>query len=979
MGTIPLALLPVAALAFTLFLIWRLRLFSTVDIAGRVLFVVGGILLVLGSAWQWARISAGYRTWFVVSAYPVIDFSQFAVSLIGLILIAMALARREAGRLKLQDDLQLRERRLSSLENVHMGARHHQQLIELMNLVLSELLLPLPGCGGAIFLINRTHRQLVLGSWRGLSKAETAALERLSLESSPLRQSLDLEDPTLSGPLAASTDGALAPLARFQSTMVLPLLSGLEKIGVIVILSDQPERFDRSELRAVAPVADWLAEKIHSARLTRELTLARQDHERSSAESQELLQRVSAAARSFASIDPVVQFCRTMVGLIGSSQVTLCGLRDAGLAIHGGSESLTDLSENYRTALIEAIDRRKPLVINQEAVDADGHSRIVRSSLLYPLPGEETVDALLLRREAGPFSADDRDLQRLALFAQFARIVLAQQLLSRRDLTRRIGLDAVLQLLRAGDRVLAFDHDPTFLARHLGTLLPQNAAILTLVRQTDGSYMAQPVPGRPDFDVDEFLMAPGEGMFGQVAVTRQAQFAFGRRQCETALAGLDQSNRHAIDALFGEDAQPDFIAVCPITRNDTAEGLLIVFMRDLSDTERAEWERLLILAVVLYSFLQSFGATVHPPEAGTTDDLLADRLSGTVNELNNHLSAALGTAELAARREDLSGDLRLQLQSIVEETARAAALVRESTTGQRTVQPAPASAEPIPVGLNEIIATILERLHISGDLYLAGGKAREIDRRTAAIGALPFPPERLTEFFEELLNRFAASSADDDVITVATYTKDAYAYLDISRHRKNFPPVERVADFGQYTIADLALRNRPGDVFLRHVAQGVCYFAADRVTSSPAYLSFKFPLVEQDTASQDETGGQGVRILAIDDQAVILDLIAAMCQSLGYSVVTAQSGEEGIRRAASGGYSVVLTDLAMPDLSGLEVARQIHKLHPDTPIILVTGWEANLDRSLLHPNGITEVLYKPFRIEQLTDVISAAVRPRQRS
>jgi CheY-like chemotaxis protein len=977
MGTVPLALLPVATLSFILVLIWRLRLFSTVDIAGRIFFVVGGLLLFLGAAWQWARISAGYRTWFVVTAYPVIDFSQFAVALIGLILMTAALVRRESGLLKRQDDLQLRERRLSSLENIQLGARHHQQLIEMMNLVLAELLLPLPGCGGAIFLINRTHRQLVLGSWRGLSKAETAALERLSLESSPLRQSLDLEDPTLSGPLATPSDGALAPLARFQSTMVLPLLSGLEKIGVIVLLSDQPERFDRSELRAVAPVADWLAEKIHSARLTRELTLARQEHEKSSADSQELLQRVAAAARSFGSIDPVVQFCRTMVGLIGSNQVTLCGLRDAGLMLHGGSEAQIDLSENYRTALIEAIDRRKPLVINQEAVDADGHSRIVRSSLLFPLPGEESIDALLLRREAGPFSADDRDLQRLALFAQFARIVLGQQALARRDLTRRIGLDAVLELLRAGDRVLAFDNDPAFLARHLGTLLPPGAAVITLVRQTDGSYMAQPISERPHFDVDEFLMAPGEGMFGQVAVTRQAQFAFGRRPCEAALAGLDQSNRHAVETLFGEEAQPDFIAACPIIRNDIAEGLLIVFMHDLSDTERAEWERLLTLAVVLYSFLQSFGSATRPAATPLTGDLLADHLSSAVNELNNHLSAALGTAELAARREDLTGDLRLQLLSIVEETARAAALVRESVAEQRTDQPTSAPADEAPLGLNQIIRGMLERLHISGDLYLAGGKAREIDLRTATFGPLPFAPERLTEFFEELLNRFAASSADDDVITVATYTKDAYAYLDLSRHRKNFPPVERVADFGQYTIADLALRNRPGDVFLRHVAQGVCYFAADRVTSSPAYLSFKFPLIEPDAVGRESSEGQGVKILAIDDQAVILDLIAAMCQSLGYAVVTAQSGEEGIRRATSGGYSVVLTDLAMPDMSGLEVARQIHKLYPEIPIILVTGWEANLDRSVLHPNGITEVLYKPFRIEQLTDVITAAVRARQ--
>jgi CheY-like chemotaxis protein len=110
-------------------------------------------------------------------------------------------------------------------------------------------------------------------------------------------------------------------------------------------------------------------------------------------------------------------------------------------------------------------------------------------------------------------------------------------------------------------------------------------------------------------------------------------------------------------------------------------------------------------------------------------------------------------------------------------------------------------------------------------------------------------------------------------------------------------------------------------------------------------------------------------VLAIDDEAIILDLIVAMCQSLGFSVRTASSGEAGLQLARQHHFDLVLTDLAMPGLSGLEVARELHKAQPDLPVILVTGWQASLDQADLDRAGIEHVLSKPFRIEQLTDIV----------
>ena len=257
---------------------------------------------------------------------------------------------------------------------------------------------------------------------------------------------------------------------------------------------------------------------------------------------------------------------------------------------------------------------------------------------------------------------------------------------------------------------------------------------------------------------------------------------------------------------------------------------------------------------------------------------------------------------------------------------------------------------------------------------MAGQRPREInvrfeDTRPAELAASRVGSKQIASLLESALNRFATLAEEDDVITVATYERDDYIYLDVCRHRRNFPPVEHVAGFGRYQETEAAYSSRPGDVFLRHAAGTGTFYAADVDSLSPAYLSFKFPVKDTRPAAVPGT----VRLLAIDDQPVILDLISAMGQSLGYDVTTVGSGEAGLRTAESGSFDIVLADQSLSDISGLEIARRLRQQQGAVSIILMTGWDARLDRSQLAAAGITDVLVKPFRIEQLTRLVQSAV------
>jgi CheY-like chemotaxis protein len=363
-----------------------------------------------------------------------------------------------------------------------------------------------------------------------------------------------------------------------------------------------------------------------------------------------------------------------------------------------------------------------------------------------------------------------------------------------------------------------------------------------------------------------------------------------------------------------------------------------------------------------------------PTGAGAAID--TDLLAQTVNQLNNHLSAVIGNAELAFTRTNLSGETEEHLRSIIAEAEEAARYLKESLGRMEAGELAGSVTVPREKSLGDTVESILRRLRVAEGLYMAGGRAREINLHLQDDAPVPVAEERLLGLVEETLNRFGSAAADDDVLSIGLYRREDSLYLDISRHRKNFPAVEQVAGFGNYNWPEKILAERPADTFLRYLAGSGAAYAHDRMTQPPSYLSFRFPIETAPVARLAERTEEPVRILAIDDQTVILDLISAMSQSLGYEVHTASSGSEGIALARKHRYSIVLTDLAMPGMSGLDAAAEIRKYQPDTPIVLVTGWEVRTDPDRLASAGIVDVLYKPFRIEQLTDVIRKAVAAR---
>jgi two-component system response regulator RegX3 len=118
------------------------------------------------------------------------------------------------------------------------------------------------------------------------------------------------------------------------------------------------------------------------------------------------------------------------------------------------------------------------------------------------------------------------------------------------------------------------------------------------------------------------------------------------------------------------------------------------------------------------------------------------------------------------------------------------------------------------------------------------------------------------------------------------------------------------------------------------------------------------------------------RILVVDDEAAIRETVGYALRGEGYEVSDAADGEEALEAARSNGFDVLILDLMLPKLSGVEVCRRL-RAESDVPILLLTAKDAEVDRVLGLEAGADDYVTKPFSMAELVSRVRAILRRRQ--
>ena len=126
------------------------------------------------------------------------------------------------------------------------------------------------------------------------------------------------------------------------------------------------------------------------------------------------------------------------------------------------------------------------------------------------------------------------------------------------------------------------------------------------------------------------------------------------------------------------------------------------------------------------------------------------------------------------------------------------------------------------------------------------------------------------------------------------------------------------------------------------------------------------------TASRQPT----VRVLLVEDEESFIDALSVGLAREGFDVTTARDGAEGSASFANGQFDIVLLDLMLPKMSGLDLCREIRQTS-DVPIIIVSAKGEEVDMVLLLEIGADDYVTKPYRLRELVARMRAVLRRRE--
>jgi DNA-binding NtrC family response regulator len=118
------------------------------------------------------------------------------------------------------------------------------------------------------------------------------------------------------------------------------------------------------------------------------------------------------------------------------------------------------------------------------------------------------------------------------------------------------------------------------------------------------------------------------------------------------------------------------------------------------------------------------------------------------------------------------------------------------------------------------------------------------------------------------------------------------------------------------------------------------------------------------------------RVLVVDDEEVVRDLLADFLNSFGYEVVCATNGREGLQAYTTGHFDVVISDLMMSPMDGLELLNLIKMVNPEAIFIMITGYPSIETAMDAIKKGASDYISKPFHIDEIQLKIERAILER---
>ena len=373
------------------------------------------------------------------------------------------------------------------------------------------------------------------------------------------------------------------------------------------------------------------------------------------------------------------------------------------------------------------------------------------------------------------------------------------------------------------------------------------------------------------------------------------------------------------------------------------------------------------------------------------------RLAGGVaHEINNMLQIIAGYVQLLALKDQVSSQGKEYLDKIFEATANASAITKQLLLYCRK-----AASEKKTADLNEIVEKSVTLLRKT--------LPRVITVQQKSSGTIPKIEADPVQIEQVIMN--LAINARDAMPSGGSLTI-TLKQVSISNRPGNFPikPGEyvlmEIADTGTgmekqvadrifdpfYTTKEVGKGTGLGLTIVYGIIKGhdgyiFCDTEPGKGTTFRIYLPVKKGLPGEtdklDNACSDanrekdhqEMDGHGRTLLIVDDESHIREIFTETLSASGFNILTADSGTSGLEiiRKRGNEIDLIILDLNMPEMGGLEMLELIREMGIESRVIVATGFAKDIDRNTIKTLGISVILKKPFYISDLKEAIEKAL------
>lgn len=795
--------------------------------------------------------------------------------------------------------------------------------VEIINLSINQLLQRSEADGAAVLLHKENSDELILAAFSNLSPDVIKRLERREVGGDIIGRVQKLARLQNVANIAEADQATRDLLSEsgFLSTAAFPLRSRSRVAGVVAIFSSRPFHFNTRRQSAITVAVNQVASLLESVRDEKEIKRLK-ERMRPAEEAKRITEELFFRRGIGGNLElrEAVEFERVRKFFDADSIKLVFKDTDNEYRIKassGGAETGLRLDPRKHPGLNRAMSEKKLLLLSapKSSPAGNGHDSMPRQTLFIPVPYPEREDlVLLLESEKASLQFSEEKLSAVRV----ASVYLAD-------------LHFLFMAKRDGDRQR---NSVRHLDEALGEILSADSLQQTTSRLVEAG--ARLIPAAKAHIA---------------AIVEQGSM---RRIVSIDAIGLRQQ------AASGSSLQNELSRQLVAAYDPAASGeLKSVTLDEIS--ERLDGD----VRMQLYQWSQQFNGELVIEYFPLQHDAETVGLYVLISAGGEPVAAE--SRRLLARLLDLTG-LRVAIRQrpkIAEQPVNPVQRENGATTAN------PSSPELPSVQSTEGNSMSSEsRPESSGSGGSGSAVHRDIwsqieaDLDGSDLAAIR--DENLLPIVEELLSEAFAVSPGSKVY-LSYFADESHLYYLASLNETDWRYF-RARRLG--AIADTEWRPCPfadelpprfrslaGEYIAREVEDG----------EKPVSIIWRLPRV-----SRKPDRERRLNILGIDDQEVIRELLTNIIRRMGHRIVTVATGSEALAELARDPYDIVITEADLPDLSGWELTRRIKAGNPDVKAIVLSGWETVPEEVSGGSHDADFVLTKPFKMEQLTEMISSA-------